>query len=55
MKEELIYQMLGVLVMKETYVKAEIEIIEFESEDVISTSGAPELPFVPHDEETEDI
>lgn len=38
--------------MKETYVKAEMEIIRFESQDVISTSdpiqpGPPELPFVP--------
>ena len=37
--------------MKETYVKAEMEIIEFESEDVIRTSGAPALPFVPYEEE----
>lgn len=33
--------------MKETYVKAEMEIVEFECEDVIRTS-APELPYVPY-------
>lgn len=31
--------------MKEIYVNAEMEIIRFESQDVISTSN--ELPFVP--------
>lgn len=30
--------------MKEKFEKAEIEIIEFESEDVITTSGGVELP-----------
>lgn len=39
--------------MKETYVEAEMEIIEFESEDVIRTSGEPELPFVPFGENGE--
>ncbi len=37
--------------MKETYVKAEMEIIEFECEDVIRTSRAPELPPVPYEDE----
>lgn len=42
--------------MKETYVTAEVEIIEFEREDIITTSdsNAPELPFMPYEsEETE--
>lgn len=43
--------------MKETYVEAEMEIIEFESEDVIrtssGTSGPPETPFVPFGENGE--
>ena len=30
--------------MKEKYEKAEIEIIEFETEDVITTSGGIDLP-----------
>lgn len=36
--------------MKEIYVKPEMEIIEFECEDVITTSG-PETPFMPYNEE----
>ena len=30
--------------MKEKYVPAEMEIIKFETEDIITTSGDPELP-----------
>lgn len=33
--------------MKEIYVKPEMEVIEFECEDVITTSG-DQLPFVPN-------
>ena len=33
----------GVSSMKETYVRAEMEIIEFESEDIIVTSGGEDL------------
>ena len=38
--------------MKEKYVEAEMEIIEFNSEDVIRTSGV-NLPFVPNDQNGE--
>ena len=35
---------------KEPYVEAQVEIIRFDSEDVIATSGdAPELPFSPYE------
>ncbi len=36
--------------MKETYVTAEIEIIEFEAEDIITGSNDPadSLPFAPY-------
>ena len=33
--------------MKAYYEAPEIEILHFESEDVIATSGDPELPMVP--------
>ena len=35
--------------MKEKYEAAEMEVVEFETEDIIRTSGGddPELPFVP--------
>ena len=33
--------------MKERYETPEMEIVEFETEDIITTSGDPELPFVP--------
>ncbi len=33
--------------MKERYETPEMEIVEFETEDIITTSGAPETPFVP--------
>ncbi len=36
--------------MKERYEEAKMEIIKFEAEDVIRTSG-PETPFYPEDEE----
>lgn len=32
--------------MKEKFVKAELEIIEFETEDVITTSGNNDLPGI---------
>ena len=41
--------------MKEAYVKAEMEIIAFESEDVIRTSGMNETDIVPFDEEEEGV
>ena len=33
--------------MKERYETPEMEIVEFETEDIITTSGDPETPFVP--------
>lgn len=33
--------------MKERYETPEMEIVEFETEDIIITSGDPENPFVP--------
>lgn len=33
--------------MKEAYTTPEMEIVEFECEDIITTSGIIELPFVP--------
>lgn len=36
--------------MKEKFEKAEIEIVEFEVEDVITTSGAIDTPFEPVNE-----
>ena len=32
--------------MKERYETPEMEIVEFETEDIITTSGDPETPFV---------
>lgn len=31
---------------KEIYVKPEMEIVEFETEDVITTSGEPQIPGI---------
>ena len=36
--------------MKERYETPEMEIIEFETEDIITTSVEPETPFVPFSE-----
>ena len=36
--------------MKERYETPEMEIVEFETEDIITTSGAPETPIVPYSE-----
>ena len=36
--------------MKERYEVPEMEIVEFETEDIITTSGDPETPFVPFSE-----
>ena len=37
--------------MKEEYIAPEIEIVEFETEDIMSTSNdTPELPFIPFEE-----
>ena len=36
--------------MKESYKEPELEIVEFETEDIITTSGDPETPFVPFSE-----
>ena len=33
--------------MKERYETPEMEIVEFETEDIITTSGDPETPVVP--------
>lgn len=33
--------------MKETYEKAEMEVIVFESEDIITSSGDTNTPWVP--------
>lgn len=33
--------------MKERYETPEMEIVEFETEDIITTSGVLETPFVP--------
>lgn len=33
--------------MKEIYEAPEMEVVEFETEDIITTSGLGELPFVP--------
>jgi len=32
--------------MKDNYEKAEMEVIRFQNEDIITTSGEPELPPV---------
>ena len=37
-------------IMKERYETPEMEIVEFETEDIITTSGEPETPFVPFSE-----
>ena len=34
--------------MKETYVRAEMDIVQFSVEDVITTSNPNETPFVPY-------
>ena len=36
--------------MKERYETPEMEIVEFETEDIITTSGDPETTFVPFSE-----
>ena len=36
--------------MKERYETPEMEIVEFETEDIFTTSGEPETPFVPFSE-----
>ena len=36
--------------MKERYEVAGMEIVEFETEDISTTSGNPETPFVPFSE-----
>ena len=36
--------------MKERYEVPEMEIVEFETEYIITTSGDPETPFVPFSE-----
>ncbi len=33
--------------MKERYEVPKMEIVEFETEDIITTSGEPEVPMVP--------
>lgn len=37
--------------MKEIYETPEMEVVEFETEDVITTSGIGDTPFVPVDSE----
>lgn len=44
---ELLQKMKGDQSMKERYETPEMEIVEFETEDIITTSGEPETPFVP--------
>jgi hypothetical protein len=39
--------------MKEIYETPEMEVVEFETEDVITTSGIGDTPFVPVDDEIE--
>lgn len=37
----------GVFSMKESFTEAVVEILIFEKADVLTTSTAPELPFIP--------
>lgn len=38
----------GVFSMKESFTEAVVEILIFEKADVLTTSTAPELPFIPY-------
>lgn len=39
--------------MKESYEQAKIEIVEFETEDIITTSGEYDTPFEPINEDVD--
>ena len=47
MNTEFIWKWKEYQIMKERYETPEMEIVEFEAEDIITTSGDPETPFVP--------
>ena len=41
--------------MKERYETPEMEIVEFETEDIITTSGEPETPFPKINERNKEV